>query len=344
MIIKVLILGLLVPGLAWNSALAQTATAPPQAETAPQPAYKFILDYDVPESPAFVVLGVTPEKVTTGGASKPIVVNLLNQAFTGGEATAGVALDFSPYFVFGGRFENINEYRNDGLKQRLANTVLSFATVQDATDSTHVRFGVGARMTLFDDHDPLQNAALTDRIAKLLTPAELDVGRESSTGIDSITGLALAYRQITDSIRSTPGRALSIGWGMAGTARGGVLATDSIGAIRHRFWAGYRETFRGGVEFLGTTQVGGGTSTNQSFRVGGALRANIQSVRLAGELVYDSETGQVHPGGVAVVKVVPQFDIIASLGSDADATGSPKNATLRFRTMLRWNFSQGGVQ
>lgn len=317
---------------------------PVAAQAAEQPAYKFILDYDVPESPAFVALGVSPEKVTTGSASKPIVVNLLNQAVTGDRASAGLALDFSPYFVFGGRFDNISEYRNNALKRRLANTLVSLATIQDPADSANLRFGVGARMTVFDDHDPLQNERLVDRIAALLTPAEeeLVVGRETGTGIDTVAGLAEAYRALVDSIQSTPGRALAVGWGMAGTVRGAVLEADSITGTRHRFWAGYRETFRGGVEFLGAVQVGEGVSEDNSFRVGGALRANIRSVRLTGEVVYESETGEIHPGGIAVIKLIPQVDVVASLGSEPDATGASDTGKLRFRTMLRWNFSETG--
>jgi hypothetical protein len=324
------------------SALAAVLLHVPAAAQEPLPAYKFILDYDVPESPAFVALGVSPEKVTTGSASKPIVVNLLNQIVTGDRANAGLALDLSPYFVFGGRFRNINEYREDRLKRLLANTLLSLATIQDPADSANLRYGIGARLTLFDDHDPLQNGDLTQRIEQLLTPAALPAGRERSTGVDSVAGLALAYSALLDTIRSRPGRALSVGWGMAGTVRGAVLEADSITGTRHRFWAGYRETFRGGVEFLGAVQMGDGVSDDRSFRIGGALRANVESVRLTGEVVYESETGEIHPGGIAVIKLVPQVDVVASLGSEPDATGASDAGRLRFRTMLRWNFSQGG--
>lgn len=324
-------------------AAAALAGAPAAAQDS-IPAYKFILDYDVPESPAFVALGVSPEKVTTGSASKPIVVNLLTQAVTGDRTSAGLALDFSPYFVFGGRFDNIDEYRASGLKRRLANTLVSLATIQDPADSANLRFGVGARMTVFDDHDPLQNTALSARIESLLTPAEdeLGVGRESGTGIDTIAGLAEAYRALVDSIQATPGRALAVGWGMAGTVRNAVLSADSITGTRHRFWAGYRETFRGGVELLGAVQVGEGVTEDHSFRVGAALRANVQRVRLTGEVVYESETGEIHPGAIAVIKAIPQVDVVASLGSEPDATGATDASKLRFRTMLRWNFSETG--
>jgi len=131
-------------------------------------AYKYILDYDVPESPAFTVLGVSPAKVLRGSAAKPIVLNLLNQFGSSERTQNGVAVDFSPFFVFGGRMKNVMEYRNSRKKQIIANTLFSFSTVQDKAETTSLKFGVGLRLTLFDCHDLLQNAQLGRDIDSLL--------------------------------------------------------------------------------------------------------------------------------------------------------------------------------
>jgi hypothetical protein len=307
------------------------------------PAYKLILDYDVPESPAFVALGVSPEKVLTGSASKPVVVNLLQQVVSGGNTQAGLALDFAPYFVFGGRFANIQEYRDNPIKRRLANTTVSLATIQDPADSASLRYGLGVRVTLLDDHDPLQSSAMTQAIEQLLIPPADDgrPGRRRSTGIDTVAGLEAAYANALANIRSQPGRAIAIGWGMSGTVRSSVFSADSITGTRHRFWLGYRERFAREIDFLGVLLVGGSAEdgSETSFRVGGALRSNLQGVQLTGELVYESETEEFHPGALAIVKLIPQLDLVASLGTQPDPADD--TGRLRFRTMVRWNMSQG---
>jgi hypothetical protein len=325
---------------------APAQTAPPasgvNAAAAGQPAYKFVLDYDVPDSPGFVALDVSPEKVLTGSAAKPVVVNLLEQAAQGGKLDAGLALDFSPYFLAGGRFQNINEYRTHPIKRLLANTTVSFASVQDAEDSSAMRFGAGIRLTVFDDHDPLQNDRILQRVEQILSGGAMTPGRPKPRVQNSVTvpGLADAYAAAIDTLRATPGRALAIGWGISGTLRNAVLSPDSVTHTRHRFWAGYRETFTGGWEFLGALLVGGPAGSQHDYRLGGALRTNAPGFRLTGEAVYESVTRQLHPGGVAEFKVLPQIDAVVSLRSEPDDQGVDASK-LRFRTMLRWNMSQG---
>lgn len=315
------------------------------AQQAPVDAYKLILDYDVPESPGFVALDVAPEKVLTGSASKPVAINILSQIARSGRAQAGLALDFSPYFVAGGRFENITEYRSNRLKRLLANTSVSFATVQDPADSASLRFGTGVRVTIFDDHDPLQNGEVTAAVEKLLVPQGPLGPRPAGPVITQsvkVEGLAEAYAEAIDAVRKKPGRALAVGWGMAGTLRNSVLSADSVRRTTHSFWAGYRETFPGSVEFLGAVLAGGAAGGDREFRVGGALRMTSETLRLTGEVVYESLTGQIHPGGVAEFRVLPQIAAVASLGSEPSDDGQA--GRLRFRTMLRWNMSQSGTR
>ncbi|HEX9940212.1 MAG TPA: hypothetical protein VGB15_23965 [Longimicrobium sp.] len=333
-----------VPNLVPTGPLGGRTGAPaPQAPAIE--AYKLVLDYDVPESPGFVALDVAPEKVLTGSASKPVAINILNQIARSGKAQAGLALDFSPYFVAGGRFQNINEYRSNRLKRLLANTSVSFATVQDPTDSASLRFGAGVRMTIFDDHDPLQNREVTAAVERLLTPQGPLGDRTDGPVITQsvkIEGLAEAYQAAIDAVRKKPGRALAVGWGVAGTLRNAVLSADSVHRTTHSFWAGYRETFPGSVEFLGAVLAGGAAGGDREFRVGGALRMTSESLRLTGEVVYESLTGSIHPGGVAEFRVLPQLAAVASLGSEPSQDGEV--GKLRFRTMLRWNMSQSGTR
>src|SRR5229473_320613 len=124
-------------------------------------AQRFILDYDVPESPAFVALGVTPTNVTRGSASKPVIASLLTEFRTGQKIGGGLALDFAPYFVYGGRLDNIAAYRSDWKKRLLANLQLSLGTIQSETDTNSLRFGLGMRATFYDSHDLLMDPRLT---------------------------------------------------------------------------------------------------------------------------------------------------------------------------------------
>jgi hypothetical protein len=67
-------------------------------------AYKYILDYEVPASPAFTVLDATSQQVTRGGAVKPLVLSSLTNFLQTGKLDPGIAIDFSPYILLGGGF------------------------------------------------------------------------------------------------------------------------------------------------------------------------------------------------------------------------------------------------
>lgn len=141
--------------------------------------YKFVLDYAVPESPAFAILGVTPEKILRGSAAKPVVASLLTQLQTGGKLKSGVAIDLTPYFVYGGTIRNIKEYAENQLVRILANTQLSIATIQSPTDTTSMGGSLAIRMNILDAGDPLRDPAALkplfdalNRCASAPTPAE----------------------------------------------------------------------------------------------------------------------------------------------------------------------------
>jgi len=311
-------------------------------------AQRYVLDYDVPESPALVALGAAPANVTRGSAAKPIIASLLNEVQTGQKLGSGIAIDFAPYFLFAGRLASIQEYRDNRLKRWLANLQLSIATIQSASDTGSLRFGAGARVTLFDNHDLLQDKTLGADIDQALTAAANALrpvagGGEVGAPI-TVANLTGAYARARERVRTTPGDALSVGWGMSALVRGGVANADSIANTRHRVWLSYRHTFRGGTDLLATAQWKQADSSGSSARAGAALRANGKDANLALELYYDSQphdwtAGRIGIGANAEWRFSHGVGLVASLATEPTTVGSRTISKLKVRTSLRWDMN-----
>ena len=314
----------------------------------PSSAQHFVLDYDVPESPGFIALGVTPANITRGSASKPVVASLLSDLATRQKLASGIALDFAPYFLYGGRFQSVNEYRRNRLKRWLANSLLSIATVQSETDSSSLRFGLGARGTLFDNHDLLQDSTLGMDIDRALTSAA-HAGRPrtdtSEVGAPvTVAGLADAYKAARERVRTKPGDALSVGWGIAGVIHGSVVSGDSIGGRRNRVWLSYRHTFRSGMDLLATAQWRQADSVGSSVRAGAGLRANVADANFAGELYYDSNPkgisgGKLGIGANAEWRFTRGVGLVVALSTVPTVVGSQVVSKMKVRTSLRWDMN-----
>lgn len=308
-----------------------------------KPADKFVLDYDVPESPGFIALGVTPANITRGGAAKPVVASLLSDVGRGKKLASGVAVDFAPYFVYYGRLRDINEYRHNRLKRWLANTLISIATVQDETDSNSLRFGVGTRITLFDNHDLLQDSALGADIDRALSAAAQagEVGPDRVGAPIRVAALSEVYQRVRERVRTSKGGALSVGWGIAGLVRGAIVARDSLGRTRHRVWLSYRQTFSSGIDALGSAQWQQNDSATSNLRAGAALRVNSADASFAAELYYDTK-----PAGVGGSKLGAGANVewrftrgvglIVSLSTAPTLVGADVVSRLKVRTSLRW--------
>ena len=308
------------------------------------PAQQFILDYDVPESPGFVAVGETPTNVLRASAAKPVVASVLNGLLTGEKAQSGIALDFAPYLLAGGRLQSVTEYRTNLVKRLLANTLLSVATVTDQVDPLALRFGTGIRMTLWDSHDLLQDAVLGQAIDEALmaaatAPDPFDVADDE---IDEVTvPLSDIYEQARNRARRTPGSAASIGYATSGLLRSSVLSADSVEEVRHQVWGSYRYTFGSSYDIMGLVHakdLGGDGST---LRVGTGVRVNASGYSFSGELVYDSDATRLLPGASAEIRALPRIHLIASLVNTVDTVseGGQSNR-VRLRVNVRWNMSE----
>src|ERR1051326_6742315 len=116
-----------------------TVPAPPVADPKTQPAKDQPIDLSVPESPAFTVLGVTPQTVTRPASPRALATSLLNGVDPQGNFQTGLALDTVPYLLFMGNSITVNDYRNSTGTRFLSNTQVSFATTKGSSDDKSLR-------------------------------------------------------------------------------------------------------------------------------------------------------------------------------------------------------------
>jgi hypothetical protein len=140
------------------------------------------LDLTVPDSPALVILGLSPDKVVRPSAPKDLATTLLNGVDRRGNLQNGVAVDFSPRFLFAGNSLAYADYRDNRVTRLLANIQVSLATAKGATDGDKsMRVAFGVRSTLWDKGDPRLDEELVkclDAIA-IPVPAHPLLGEEA---------------------------------------------------------------------------------------------------------------------------------------------------------------------
>ena len=139
-----------------NPKPATVATSPIEASGSPSDDItKRQADLSVPESPAFTVLGVTPETVTKPTTPREFATSLLNGVDQRGNFQTGLAFDFVPFLTFFGDQTSLNSYRKSRMERFLARTQLSFATTKGTNDEDKAtRLALGLRVTLWDKGDP----------------------------------------------------------------------------------------------------------------------------------------------------------------------------------------------
>ena len=135
----------------------------PQFQAENNPIAVANVDLAVPESPAFTVLGLTPDTVVRPNSPRQFATALLSGVDRNGNFQSGTALDTVPYLLLAGKELTLKQYR-DHYKLRLASrTQFSFATTKGASeDDKSVRLSLGLRLTLWDNGDPRTDKLLLD--------------------------------------------------------------------------------------------------------------------------------------------------------------------------------------
>lgn len=113
------------------------------------------VDLSVPESPAFTVLGFTPNTVIRPASPKAFASSLLSGLDQNGNFQAGLAFDLTPYMLFNGENITIKDYNDHFLTRLLSRTQFSFATTKGgSSDDTATRLAAGLNLTIWDKGDP----------------------------------------------------------------------------------------------------------------------------------------------------------------------------------------------
>ena len=148
-------------GLQPPSAANQPATTKSVFDEAKEKVNLANLDLSVPESPAFTVLGVTPQTVIRPTSPRQFASSLLNGIDQRGNLQSGVALDFAPYMLYAGDKLTLKQYRESPFLRFLARTQISLATTKGASENDRSALAaVGFHLTLMDKGDPHSDAEL----------------------------------------------------------------------------------------------------------------------------------------------------------------------------------------
>jgi hypothetical protein len=292
-------------------------------------AYKFILDYMVPASPAFTVLDVAPQQVSRGSAAKPLVFNAFTNFLQSGRLDPGIAADFSPYVLLGGGFKNLEEYRKDWGRRVLANSMISVAALKNSDDTAHTDFGVGLRVTLLDDRDLFANSGtartVADNIGNALADAakapvitgqipDDEIGTSGTPGGTIAVDLDRFYTDAYNSIRNVPGWAISLGFGYRATARSSSLHSDSLMNEQTRLWISSTRYTDGGYDVYWTLQ-GTFSGAHSSKWIGGLAAGSKNKIsNMGAELVYDFSAKEWNYGANFEIRILKQFTYIVFLG------------------------------
>lgn len=310
-------------------------------------ASKLYLNYDVPESPAFDVLGVSPTNVTRASGAKPVVINLLRDGLTGTKVASGLALDVAPFAYFE-RFSSRQDYIDNSGKRWRSKILLSFATA-NAADTNSIRFATGLRMQLHDDHDLLANTTLGDDVAKALIPKKIVCETIPGTNIckksaDEGTEVDLSdpYKKARELVAAKKGYALAIGGAGGGTLLHAIPNSDSLKQGVGRAWLSGTWYMGGGSQLLGTGQWAKDTTGANTGRIGVAYRLASAASDLSAEAAFEGSkftTMKFLPGLNAAFRILKGIDVVGALVMDpGDRNTKPH---LRFKTSFKWSATEG---
>lgn len=307
-----------------NFSFSQTTTP------ANKEAYKYILDYDVPSSPAFTALDATPQQVTRGGAVKPLVASAFSNFLQTGKLDPGMAVDFSPYILLGGGFKNLDDYKKkeNWHMRMLANTMLSAAVLKNSKDSSNSDIGLGVRITFHDSHDLFSSklaSGITNKIGTALATAAKaptvigvppdEIGTDNA-GVPGTVPVDLSrfYTDAYNEIRKTPGWALSLGYGYRTTAKAAVIVSDSLINKQSKLWLS--GTWYTGTLFnvYGTVQGTFPSNKKALWIAGMAVGSKNKSNNMGAEIVYDFLNKEINYGANFEIKILDKFTYVISLG------------------------------
>jgi hypothetical protein len=130
-------------------------------------------DFAAPRSPAFAILGVSPDSVSVPGTSRDLVADIISGTDENGNFQAGLAIDSRPFILLQPSY-TLAQYKDETWRRIISNTSLSFATVkgQESGDKS-IRASIGLKFTPYDSGDPLLDEAYKSCLTQELGDAYL---------------------------------------------------------------------------------------------------------------------------------------------------------------------------
>ena len=148
------------------------------------------LDLDVPDSPAFALLGVTPQNVINPDTPAELAAALLVGDDKNGNGQEGLAIEFRPFLLAMQDDITVGDYRD---KNWLSRAAISFAQSDGSSDEDQTdRQAIGLTLTPIDEKDPFVWADLGKCTADAVAAADGQEGTGRQDMRDAARRLANA--------------------------------------------------------------------------------------------------------------------------------------------------------
>lgn len=154
----------------------------------------FLLDFSIPDSPGFVVIGANPQKIVHPKSMRELSAAIINGVDESGKAKSGLALDFQPMALLNSDisladFREIYDPKKNRLGYAAFNTSVSIATLQGTTEGDKsMKLGIGVHIPLINKNDTRFDTKLSDCYDKIFaeidsnTPAKRNMNEPGSVG------------------------------------------------------------------------------------------------------------------------------------------------------------------
>lgn len=206
-------------------------------------------DFSIPQSPAFTVLGVTPDNVIHPTSYRSLATSFLEGVDQSGNIQSGFAVDTKPYFLAKGKEISLRDYRSKRTIRQLSRMQLSFATSSSEGSSKADRYGVSLRWTPWDPADPRMSTALDEcRRESLVSEddAETVFGDITALSEDEVKKLRSKDKKCRVDAKKQEWNAGSWDLGIAGFS----TTLDSGTASGHALWSSIALKFRDSGQFI----------------------------------------------------------------------------------------------
>ena len=132
--------------------------APAAAQDTRESLRNNVLDLSVPDSPAFTVLGLTPETVVRPTTPRGLATAFLNGVDPNGNFQTGLAIDTAPYFLWRGSRITLGQYNTNYGIRFFSRVQVSFATAKGTSENDKAaRLSAGFHFTPWDAGDDRAN-------------------------------------------------------------------------------------------------------------------------------------------------------------------------------------------